>query len=105
MIASIMPKCLICGFKGFKTWREYHSHYATIHVTTIETGIATIDFGKLLEPVKAYIKLDKAVKQAIVEKQETVLRLKAWEQSQLNPLIGTDSYSSEPVWNEQREVI
>jgi hypothetical protein len=44
-------------------------------------------------------------KNEIVQRVETRLRVDAWQTVRLNLLIGTDTMSSEPVWDKERNIL
>lgn len=44
-------------------------------------------------------------KREIVIRLETKLREKAWSDKKLNPFIGEDKTTREPIWNENGEVL
>lgn len=100
-----MSNCQICGMSGFKNWKEYNDHHRHRHNVSMDTGVPRLDFTEMLNVPKVFKSMDKAIKTKIVEKVETKMRLTAWENRQLNPLIGTDNISTEPVWNDKGEVI
>lgn len=100
-----MPACPICGNEGFKTWQQYNEHHKRKHNVTLETGVPRLDLGAELQPARQFKEMDKAKKREIVEAMESRIRADAWLARKLNPLIGTDKQSSEPVWNENLEVL
>lgn len=97
--------CQICGLRGLKSWAEYQTHHKSKHNVTIETGVPTLDFTELLAKPRQHVPMDKVLKQSIVERVETNMRVDAWQAHRLNPLIGTDKISGEPLWDADLNVL
>jgi hypothetical protein len=71
----------------------------------METGVPRLDLTAALEPPRVYKKMDPAVKQMAVDKLEGNIRTDAWQAARLNPLIGSDTLSCEPIWDKERNVL
>lgn len=87
-----MPnKCPICSYTGFKTWQAYHEHTKLKHnIRPLETEARAleIDFTGLFEQPKQYVKMDRAVKQRIVDHIEACFRATWIEAGHDNPFLG-----------------
>lgn len=102
---SIQEKCSICGFKGFKTFKAYEAHYKHVHRVTLDTGLPRLDLTDHSEQARPYKPMTPELKQQIVEAVETRMRLEAWDKAEPNPLIGIHSYTIEPVWDKERNIL
>lgn len=66
---------------------------------TDEMGVPRLDFTYALNQARVYKPMDSIKKQEEIVKRETLIRETAWFENKLNPLIGTDTFSSEPIWD------
>lgn len=97
--------CQICGTKGFKTWEAFnHHHQARHNVKPLESQARAFVVDST-EPKQVFKSLDPAEKREIVERIETRIRLNAWDEIRLNPLIGEDINSVEPIWDKERNIL
>lgn len=100
-----MIKCKLCKHAPFKTWAQYDHHHKRIHGTTDETGVPRMDLTAALNQARVYVPMAPADKQMEVARGERTIREAAWHAGKLNPLIGFDKVSSEPVWDTERNIV
>jgi hypothetical protein len=100
----MIKQCSICE-RNFKSWHHYQEHQRQRHNITDETGVPRLNLTLGMDQARVYKPMDLLEKQIAVTKVELAIREMAWISNQLNPLIGCDKISVEPVWNKEREVI
>lgn len=100
-----MIKCQLCRHLSFKTWEQYNKHHKKAHLTTDEMGLPRMDLSTALNQARVYVPMAPADKQMEVTRGESTIREAAWLAGKLNPLIGYDKVSSEPIWDTERNIV
>lgn len=97
----VLMLCYICGRSDFKSFEHFKMHHKNVH-NVFHLG----QENKSREiPTMPLVSLLPSEKKDIVIKLENKLREKAWTEGKLNPLVGEDRITKEPVWNYNREVL
>lgn len=94
--------CYICGRSDFKSYEHFKMHHKNVH-NVHPLGQSERKHKDVIDVPFVALLPDK--KREIVTRLETKLREKAWLENKLNPFIGEDKITKEPMWNEQKEVL